>query len=85
MFGAVRSPQRVQMQRKARLLELLAFSGGVTEQAGGDIQIFHTEPIMCPEREAAQFEEKFAAVIPVVNGLVGSARIHGPVWSAKLD
>jgi polysaccharide export outer membrane protein len=58
VFGAVRSPQRVQMQRRARLLELLAFSGGVTEQAGGDIQVFHTEPVMCPDREAAQFEEK---------------------------
>lgn len=61
VFGAVRSPQRVQMQRKARLLELLAFSGGVTEQAGGDIQVFHTEPIMCPEREGAQFEVEVEA------------------------
>ncbi|HWS54443.1 MAG TPA: polysaccharide biosynthesis/export family protein [Pyrinomonadaceae bacterium] len=49
VFGAVRSPSRVQMQRRARLLELLATSGGVTEAAGGDIQIFHTEPLMCPE------------------------------------
>ena len=63
VFGAVRSAQRVQMQRKARLLELLAFSGGVTEQAGGDIQVFHTEPIMCPDREAEQFEEKVATVV----------------------
>jgi polysaccharide export outer membrane protein len=49
VFGAVRSPSRVQMQRRARLLELLATSGGVTDAAGGDIQIFHTEPLMCPE------------------------------------
>jgi polysaccharide export outer membrane protein len=49
VFGAVRAPSRVQMQRRARLLELLATSGGVTENAGGDIQIFHTEPVMCPE------------------------------------
>ncbi|HYE14995.1 MAG TPA: polysaccharide biosynthesis/export family protein [Pyrinomonadaceae bacterium] len=51
VFGAVRSPTRVLMQRRARLLELLAQSGGVTEAAGGDIQIFHTEPVMCPEPE----------------------------------
>ncbi|MDQ3806526.1 MAG: polysaccharide biosynthesis/export family protein [Acidobacteriota bacterium] len=51
VFGAVRQPSRVQMHRRARLLELLATSGGVTESAGGDIQIFHTEPIMCPEPE----------------------------------
>lgn len=51
VFGAVRSPSRVQMQRRARLLELLATSGGVTDAAGGSIQIFHTEPVMCPESE----------------------------------
>jgi polysaccharide export outer membrane protein len=49
VFGAVRSPSRVQMQRRAHLLDLLATSGGVTEAAGSDIQIFHTEPLMCPE------------------------------------
>ena len=51
VFGAVRSPSRVQMQRKVKLLDVLATSGGVTEAAGGDIQIFHTEAIMCPEAE----------------------------------
>jgi polysaccharide export outer membrane protein len=51
VFGAVRSPSRVQMQRRVKLLDLLATSGGITEAAGGDIQIFHTEPLMCPEPE----------------------------------
>lgn len=51
VFGAVRSPSRVQMQRKVKLLDLLATSGGVTEAAGGDIQIFHTEAVMCPDAE----------------------------------
>jgi polysaccharide export outer membrane protein len=51
VFGAVRSPSRIQMQRRAHLLDLLATSGGVTEAAGGDIQIFHTEPLMCAEPE----------------------------------
>jgi polysaccharide export outer membrane protein len=51
VFGAVRSPSRVQMQRKVKLLDLLAASGGVTEASGGDIQIFHTEPVMCPEAD----------------------------------
>ncbi|MDT5272741.1 MAG: polysaccharide biosynthesis/export protein [Acidobacteriota bacterium] len=51
VFGAVRSPSRVQMQRRVKLLDLLATSGGVTEAAGGDIQIFHTEAIMCPDAE----------------------------------
>ena len=51
VFGAVRSPSRVQMQRRVKLLDLLASSGGITDAAGDDIQIFHTEPLMCPEPE----------------------------------
>jgi len=51
VFGAVRSPSRVQMQRRVKLLDLLATSGGITESAGGDIQVFHTEPVMCPDPE----------------------------------
>jgi polysaccharide biosynthesis/export protein len=49
VFGAVRQPTRVQMQRKVRLNELMAASGGFTERAAGTIQVLHTEPIMCPE------------------------------------
>lgn len=49
VFGAVRAPARIQMQRRVRLQELLTASGGITERANGDIQILHTEPVMCPE------------------------------------
>jgi polysaccharide export outer membrane protein len=51
VFGAVRSPSRVSMLRKARLLDLLATTGGVTDAAGSDIQIFHTEKQLCAEPE----------------------------------
>jgi len=37
------------MQRKVRLNELMAASGGFTERASGTIQILHTEPVMCPQ------------------------------------
>lgn len=60
VFGAVRQPTRVQMQRKVRLNELMAASGGFTERASGTIQILHTEPLMCPqpgeEAEAAPLD-----------------------------
>lgn len=49
VYGAVRSAQRVLMNRQIKLLELLAQAGGVTEQAGSEIQIFHTESVMCPD------------------------------------
>lgn len=51
VYGAVRAPSRYDMRRRVHLLELLAYSGSVTEQASGDIQVFHTEPLMCPEPE----------------------------------
>lgn len=47
--GAVRVPQRYQLRRRVRLLELLASSGGVTDQASGTIQIFHTETSPCSD------------------------------------
>jgi polysaccharide export outer membrane protein len=60
VYGAVRSPAPYEMRRPARLLELISKSGGVTEQQSGTIQIFHTQPLLCPEPEemrvAAQVE-----------------------------
>lgn len=60
VFGAVRQPTRIQMQRKVRLNELMAASGGFTDRASGTIQILHTEPLMCPgpgeERDAAPID-----------------------------
>lgn len=49
IYGEVRNPQRVELRRNARLLELLSFAGGVTEKAGGMIQVFRTQPEMCGE------------------------------------
>jgi polysaccharide biosynthesis/export protein len=59
VFGAVRVPARVLMQRRVRLQELITASGGVTEQANGDIQIMHTEAAMCPE-PGDEVDEVFA-------------------------
>ena len=68
VFGAVRSATRIMMQRKKSLLEILAVAGGITEQAGGDIQVFHTTPEMCPDPEeeaaAAPVIEQTAATEP---------------------
>jgi polysaccharide export outer membrane protein len=49
VYGEVRMPQKVEMVRRVRLLELLSFSGGWTEKAGGTVQVFHTQAIQCPE------------------------------------
>ncbi len=46
--GAVRQGGKVGMDRRLRLNELIAASGGITEKAAGTIQILHTEPLLCP-------------------------------------
>ncbi len=52
VFGAIRTSQRFQLRRDVQLNELLFLSGGVTDRASGDIQIFRTEPFVCAERNA---------------------------------
>src|SRR5215213_69862 len=47
IYGEVRQQQQVVLTRKARLLELLSFAGGVTEKAGGMIQVFRTRKPIC--------------------------------------
>lgn len=49
VYGAVKTPQQFELHRKATLLELISISGGVTEEAGGMIQIFRTQPPMCAD------------------------------------
>lgn len=72
VFGAFQVPQRVQMQRRVRLNELFALSGGTTERSNGRIQITHTEPLMCPEpgddtSPVATDESNFQLSYTVVN------------------
>ena len=49
IYGEVRTPQQVVLTRRSTLLELLSFSGGVTEEAGGMIQVFRTHPPVCED------------------------------------
>jgi polysaccharide biosynthesis/export protein len=46
--GAVRQAGKVSTERRIRLNELIAASGGFTDKAAGTIQILHTEPLLCP-------------------------------------
>ena len=62
VYGAVRTPMNYDMRRRARLLELLSNSGGVTEQHNGTIQVWHTEPPLCDEAQTV------APVQPVATG-----------------
>ncbi len=82
VFGAVRSAARVQMNRRVRLHELLANSGGITQGASGTIQIIHTEPIMCPEPDdivqtvAVSLSDKPAAALASEPAASASAKVQ---------
>jgi polysaccharide export outer membrane protein len=52
IYGEVRQQQQIVLTREARLLELLSFAGGVTESAGGMIQVFRTRKPICSENSA---------------------------------
>jgi polysaccharide export outer membrane protein len=71
VFGAVRSPTRVQMMRKVKLHELLATAGGITANASGTIQVVHTEAEMCAETDDPA--EKLA----VSGSDIGKLEIYG--------
>lgn len=47
IYGEVRQQQQIILTRQTRLLEILSFAGGVTERAGGIIQIFRPQPPLC--------------------------------------
>ncbi len=47
IYGEVRQQQQVNLTRRAYLLELISFAGGVTEKSGGMIQVFRPRPPIC--------------------------------------
>ena len=49
IYGEVRTPSQIDLRRKATLVELLAAVGGVTDEAGGMIQVFRTQAPMCSD------------------------------------
>ena len=81
VFGAVRTPARVQMNRRLRLHELLVTAGGVTQGASGTIQVVHTEPEMCPE--PGEVAEKIAA--PAATKAVGSTSDLGMLETYPIE
>ncbi len=49
IFGAIKKEQRLQIQRPVHLNELIVISGGLTDRASGEIQIFRPKNISCVE------------------------------------
>ncbi len=49
IYGEVNKPQEITLMRKATLVEILAISGGVKDEAGGMIQVFRTRAPLCSD------------------------------------
>ncbi len=47
VYGAVRTPQRLQIKRPILLNELLILAGGLTDKASGDIQVYRPVSLNC--------------------------------------
>lgn len=57
ILGAIRTPQRFVLERNASLTELIALSGGITEEASGEVQVYQTEPNLCAENAEAEINK----------------------------
>jgi protein involved in polysaccharide export with SLBB domain len=58
LYGAVRTPQRFRIERAARLNELIILSGGITERASGEIQIFRPEYLSCEPKKKSNHDDE---------------------------
>ena len=47
LYGAVKTPQRFQIKRPVKLNELIIVSGGITDKASGEIQVFRAPGLNC--------------------------------------
>ena len=49
IYGEVNVPTKIDLYRKATLMEFISQAGGIKEEAGGTIQIFRTTSPMCAD------------------------------------
>ncbi len=72
--GAVRVPQRFQLRRAATLRELLMRSGGITDQAGGEIRLFRPPNLSCTDKRAGKGGDlQTTQIIKIADVLAGKA------------
>lgn len=53
--GEVKTPAPIELRRSTRLLEVINFSHGLTKDASGMIEVFHTQPPLCATPEEVEF------------------------------
>ena len=87
--GAVRSPQRFQLRRNVDLRELIVISGGISDDASGEITIFRPPNLDCSlvrssGPEAARSNESLITTIKIPDLLKGTASSNPAIKSGDL-
>ncbi len=78
IYGEVREQQQIVLTRKASLLDIIAAAGGVTDKAGGMIQVFRTQkPICTPLTDENDWTDKSNADFSIPSRIysVGSLKL----------
>lgn len=75
--GAVKKPQRFQLRREAHLRELIVLSGGISDDAGGEVTLFRPPNLSCsaaaPAPDAAKSIAPNITTIKISDLLKGKA------------
>ncbi len=71
LLGAVRNPYRFRLNREIKLNELIALSGGITDNSSGVIEIYRSADANCPV-DPSQSNGKERVNISVQNLLAGN-------------
>lgn len=91
--GAVKIPQRFQIRRPIRLNELLIISGGITDQAGGNINVFRPRNVSCSsnpestaisEEKAPQDNDLQTSLITIKDLLSGKPEANPQIFSGDI-
>ena len=80
--GAVKIPQKFQMNRPATLRELLVLSGGIRDDASGDIQIFRPNTLDCsaPDAKRAVTESNSLSILHItIKDLISGNAVANPL------
>jgi polysaccharide export outer membrane protein len=83
LLGAVRTPQRFSIRRQARLSELLALSGGITDAASGDVTLVRPSNLNCSPADGSN-DRNATLHIKLVDLLSGAPEANPIVLSGDI-
>jgi len=87
--GAVKRPSRFQLNRRVNLRELLVYSGGLSDNASGEIRIFRPNGINCPvtttnQKPAPEGNQPEILTILIKDLLAGNPSANPAILSGDL-